>query len=458
MKNSANILSEKDLDALLAGSFLNLDFNKAENVRMLESVADSYIGSRVTLSAPKGSSLLGKIIVVFFSLGILTAGFYFFNKNNGEEKGKMPVNTKTEEKKDELRDTVKEQEVILQEQKIGKPFVDKERQLPEITEPQLTQEPVVIEPEEEIVHTEVVIPRNKVTAKDEYIFPKLTEKEIKANEREKKRMAKMASKMTREKYWPIPGKKFYMQTAEVTNLEYRTFLFDLLINDKKEEFLKAKPDQKLWINSNGTSKFDNYKDLYFSDKRFKDNPVVNITVEGAEMYCKWLSDIASSYLKHESTRLSSCNYRLPTESEWVYAAKAGRPDATYPWGRDSIQNNKNRFLANFCVQKMKEKFNQPIVYPFPINPNAYTAGGMALNKDSVATVLVYAYNPNDYYLYCMSGNVSEMVYADDNKKPKTKGGNWSSDFMHLKIDSEDEFKAVKPSPMIGFRVVVDMEN
>ncbi len=32
-------------------------------------------------------------------------------------------------------------------------------------------------------------------------------------------------------------------------LEYRTFLFDLLIQGRKEDFLLAKPDQKLWINN-----------------------------------------------------------------------------------------------------------------------------------------------------------------------------------------------------------------
>ena len=59
----------------------------------------------------------------------------------------------------------------------------------------------------------------------------------------------------------------------------------------------------------------------------------------------------------------------------------------------------------------------------------------------------------------MSGNVSEMVYMVGTKTVKTKGGNWTSDFMHLKIESEDEFKQpIRPSPMIGFRIVVNTEN
>jgi hypothetical protein len=80
---------------------------------------------------------------------------------------------------------------------------------------------------------------------------------------------------------------------------------------------------------------------------------------------------------------------------------------------------------------------------------------MALGMDTIAAAMAYAYNPNNYFLYCMSGNASEMVYIDGSKNFKTKGGNWSSDFEHLKIESEDEFKSgVKPSPMIGFRPIV----
>ena len=39
---------------------------------------------------------------------------------------------------------------------------------------------------------------------------------------------------------------FIIQKTEVSNLEYRTFLFDLLIQGRKDEFLKAKPDQAMW--------------------------------------------------------------------------------------------------------------------------------------------------------------------------------------------------------------------
>lgn len=60
---------------------------------------------------------------------------------------------------------------------------------------------------------------------------------------------------------------FYMQNSEVTNLEYRTFLFDLLLHDEKEAFIKAKPHQYLWLDAPGHAKHKEMKDNYFSDKK-----------------------------------------------------------------------------------------------------------------------------------------------------------------------------------------------
>ncbi len=456
--NNVNILSEKDLDNLLNQSFLNLDFNKPKNLEIMETIANYSLLNTALISTTANKSLLNKLLIVLFSLGIIGTVIFLFNKN-GNTPGNNAANViAIEKRKNDSVQAVQEEIIVKENQKIGKPFIDKEKESVEIIVPIVAEESVetVVE---KITYAEIIPTDEKTKTNSIYVFPSLTEKEIKANEKEKKRMGKMAAKVSKERYALIPGKNFYMQTAEVTNLEYRTFLFDLLIQGKKEEFLKAKPDQNLWVNSNGSNKFDNFKELYFSDKKFKDYPVVNSTIEGAEMYCKWLSDLASANLKHEGVKVSIRNYRLPDESEWIYAAKAGKPDATYPWGRDSIQNRKNRFLANFCIQKLKEKFNQPIVYPDKINLNAYTAAGMATNNDTMATAHVFSYNPNDYFLYCMSGNVSEMVYIDGTKTVKTKGGNWSSDFEHLKITSEDEFKTpLKPSPMVGFRVVVSVAN
>ncbi|MES2680224.1 MAG: SUMF1/EgtB/PvdO family nonheme iron enzyme [Bacteroidota bacterium] len=307
---------------------------------------------------------------------------------------------------------------------------------------------------------------------NEYIFPVLTEKEKKANEKEKQKMARLVAKAKpvfekrAEKYPFIPAPAdgafpgFNMGSNEITNLEYRTFLFDLLIHGKKNEFLEAKPEQDLWLNAAGLQVFDTLAGVYFSEKKYNFFPVVNISIKGAQMYCTWLSEQANTIRQKEGK--AEILVRLPYEREWLNAASSGHKGAVYPWLRDSVQNSVNWFLANCCIQKepdkLKHPFNKtkrdPLGNSEKFDLKAYTSAGMTLADKRVSTVEVFAYNPNDYYLYCMSGNVSEMVYGNDSKTLKAKGGNWSSDAEHLKLNSPDEFNTVSASPMIGFRVCI----
>ena len=75
------------------------------------------------------------------------------------------------------------------------------------------------------------------------------------------------------------------------------------------------------------------------------------------------------------------------------------------------------------------------------------------------TVYGKSYAPNSYGLYCMAGNVSEMVNTYDKATNKyartgTKGGSWFSCDYFLEIDADDEYpNEINASPLIGFRPV-----
>ncbi|MBI3521298.1 MAG: SUMF1/EgtB/PvdO family nonheme iron enzyme [Bacteroidetes bacterium] len=329
-------------------------------------------------------------------------------------------------------------------------------------------EPIVQQPEppvnESPKHHSADVPPiyedKKIKPEDSsYVFPKLTDKEIKETAKQKSIMAGLLVKPN--KYWyPLIGDKqnkiaygtindtgsvFYMARSEVTNLEYRTFLFDLLIHGEKDAFLKAKPHQELWLNAPGHAKGKLMKASYFSDKIYNDYPVVNITPEGAELYCEWLSNLTQS----NNGKIIA---RLPYENEWVKAAKHKDVATVYPWPGDSIQNRMGCFLANFCIQKQSEKLrpNHHIKCSAK-NTNAYASAEYMLG-DSMMTTKVFAYNPNDNGLYCMVGNVAEMVYSNKTKTVITKGGSWNSDFEQCKLYNKEELNGpIKANPMTGFR-------
>ncbi|HLP54939.1 MAG TPA: SUMF1/EgtB/PvdO family nonheme iron enzyme [Fluviicola sp.] len=288
------------------------------------------------------------------------------------------------------------------------------------------------------------LPTKKEDEPDEYIFPKLTEEQIAANNKQKKSMLKALSRFDKKSYAYIPtgtfeygGKQvslqsFYMQTTEVTNLEYRTFLFDLLIQGRKDDFLIAKPDQAQWAALYGEG-MKPYEEHYFSHEAYNKYPVVNVSREGAELYCKWLTEECNK-ANAKKGQAPINDVRIPTRTEWVYAATAEGEQQPYPWKGQEVRNSEGCYLANFKPE-----------------PGNFMIDG------AFCTAKVTSYEPSESGLFCLSGNVSEMVYNSntDRSNPGTAGGNWTSTAEEIKLLADDPNAGVTDGkPTIGFRVVV----
>jgi formylglycine-generating enzyme required for sulfatase activity len=453
--NNHHNVSEKELDNLLNQAFLNLDFTNPKNKELMETISNYAMNMEPAGTGIFNRSLFTKTTGIFIlATATLITCFILFTTNKSKSTSlpettiakKEPVQTETQKVivVTKTADRPKERVIITKKQPKTAEITREQKAMMPPAEPQKKQ------------HAPPAYEDNKKIKPEDssYVFPKLTEKEIKATKKQKQIIAMCIAKPGKSKYMLVHGNlmtdsisAFYIQDAEVSNLEYRTFLFDLLIQGRKSEFLIAKPYQHLWLNANGTGKFNRLTDLYFSNKRFDDYPVVNISPEGAELYCKWLMEIG----KEEHKEIIA---GLPTKKEWTKAARSGSVTAAYPWGTDSIQNKKGCFMANFCIKKLHEKLNSKVSCDPKKYPGAYTSAGLMLG-DTISTAEVYAYNPNHYKLYCMSGNAAEMVYNDPDKKTvTTKGGSWNSDLEHCRIGSEEELTGpLKANPMTGFRPV-----
>ena len=151
----------------------------------------------------------------------------------------------------------------------------------------------------------------------------------------------------------------------------------------QREYINIYPDTLCWVHDYAYSMNEDYTRNYFSSPAYDNYPVVGVSWRQAKAFCVWRSNMLNNYL--ESIDYSTLNdFRLPTESEWEYAARGGIASQSYPWGGPYVRNPNGCFLANY----------EPL-------RGAYDDDG------GVKTLMVGHYAPNDYGLYDMAGNVSE---------------------------------------------------
>ncbi len=143
------------------------------------------------------------------------------------------------------------------------------------------------------------------------------------------------------------------------------------------------PDTLCWIRDFSFSYNEPLAISYFSHAAYNDYPVVGVSWQQATAFCYWRTDM----LRNSPSASAANLYRLPNESEWEYAARGGLQSELYPWGGPYTTNMEGCFLANFKPQRGK-----------------YSLDG------GVYTMPVGSYEPNDYGLYDMAGNVAEWTW------------------------------------------------
>ena len=176
-----------------------------------------------------------------------------------------------------------------------------------------------------------------------------------AEKAEKSRVGSLLAAATPELV-SIPGKSFKMSKYEATFAQYDAYA---------EAAGISKPKDEGWGRGN--------------------RPVINVNWNEAVAYAKWLSEKTG---KH---------FRLPTEQEWEYAARAGTT-TDYPWGNSIGSNNAN-------------------------------CDGCGSQWDNKKTAPVGSFRANQFGLYDMHGNVEEWTsscYESDCRFRVLRGGSWYS--------------------------------
>lgn len=224
----------------------------------------------------------------------------------------------------------------------------------------------------------------------------------------------------------------------------------------KEEIINVYPDTLAWISDFTYSYNEPMAKTYFWHPAYDNYPVVGVNWKQASAFCVWRTEYMNSFLTGQKNETLVNDFRLPTETEWEWAARGGNELNPYPNGGPYIRNQKGCFLANFK----------------PSRGNYVADGGLH-------TVIVAHYPPNDFGLYDMSGNVAEWTNsafdeasynftwdlnasytynANNNdaavmKRKVTRGGSWKDINYYLQVSTRSYEYQDSAKCYIGFRCV-----
>jgi formylglycine-generating enzyme required for sulfatase activity len=216
-------------------------------------------------------------------------------------------------------------------------------------------------------------------------------------------------------HW-VSVKRLAMGTHEVTVGDFRRFVRAKMYKTDAEK------GGDCWTHEDGWKKVKgaNWRNPKFSQN--DNHPVVCVSWNDATTYADWLS------------QQTSRRYRLPTEAEWEYTARAGS-ETMYWWGTE-IGSNKANCYGNMCGDRFE-----------------YTAP-------------VGSFVANAFGLYDTAGNVWEWTCSEYENKSNSKknrrisqnspralrGGAWGYLPRSVRTASRKRVSQVNRSGYVGFRL------
>lgn len=217
-------------------------------------------------------------------------------------------------------------------------------------------------------------------------------------------------------------KSFYMDKFPVTNAQFQKFL-------KSSGYIPA-----------DTTNFLKHWDKGKPTKEILNKPVVFISLEDARAYAKWAGK------------------RLPTESEWQYAAQTPALNP-WPWGKMENTEESSQYVTNTLTVKKISGIDSTLCNPgngIPDDVGSYPAG------------------ENPYGLQDLVGSVWQLtqdVYHNDSYQfVILKGGSYfhpGSSWWYVQggpreLTYREKLLMVSPgferNETVGFRCVMDMAN
>jgi formylglycine-generating enzyme required for sulfatase activity len=236
-------------------------------------------------------------------------------------------------------------------------------------------------------------------------------------------------------HWVVIGSSFAMSTNAVTVDEFHEFITasgrDMQGCETYDGEWKHRPK-------------NNWKNPGFTQAGT--HPVTCASWNDAEAYARWLS----TETKHR--------YRLPSASEWEYAARAGG-EAVQPWSADGSSACANANLADESAAHRYPGWtvfgcDDGYVYTAPVG--SFKANSFGLN-DMLGNVLQWTedcWRP-DYHGAPIDGSAR----TDGNcSERELRGGSWFTTPAYVRADYRNHFAIDYRTSSVGIRLIRDIEQ
>lgn len=186
-----------------------------------------------------------------------------------------------------------------------------------------------------------------------------------------------------------------------------------------------------------------------------DFPAIRVSYDQAQAFCDWLS------------KKTGKKVRLPTETEWEYACRAGT-DTPMNYGDFNADFSKHANLADVTMKKLAVRGVDPQPIRNPDQWMDYEKKDPRFNDGVLHLAKVGSYQPNAFGLYDMHGNVAEWTtspfvsyeggpgFDGANADLKViRGGSWYQRQIRASSANRWGYPQWQHPYNVGFRVVVE---
>ncbi|MBP7809841.1 MAG: SUMF1/EgtB/PvdO family nonheme iron enzyme [Bacteroidia bacterium] len=218
----------------------------------------------------------------------------------------------------------------------------------------------------------------------------------------------------------------FADETEISNFSWQEYEFWMKrkYGANSIEHISTLPDTLVWREKYTDN--EPYVQHYYRHSAYKDYPVIGISYEQVVAFCKWRTERVKEFIcLSKKYAIIEFEYRLPTKWEWEF-----------------VSNNGTGYFSKGGKDEKGNTTSNHVRMPSDtIGKNEY------ISENADVTTPVYSYWKNLFGLYCMIGNVSEMVL----EKGVSKGGSWRHRLEQCRVGKDINYE--KPTAWLGFRCV-----